>query len=136
MIVCSRKTGGLDIENSKGIGKGNAVILTVKGTCGIVNIVSLDTVYDLDSLLGGNAHLLGYILGCVHRDREALNIAVVGYRDRLMSPCVCHVDNVCGVYDGIHLRELRMQMQLDTLLGSVVAAAYALYLYYIGRMRA
>ena len=76
----------------------------------VVNEVALHAVNDLDSCL----------CGCVARFREGLDNSVIGYCNRLVSPCRRTAYKLLCARHTVHCRHICMQVKLHPFFGGVV----------------
>ncbi len=102
-FVCQRrKTRGFDIEYHELAVERN-IYVTVDSARGVVDKIRLGAPDDLLTQLFGGFH--GFL--------KALHVAVVGDRNRAVTPFMRQLDREVGRDRRVHRRHLRVQVQLD-----------------------
>ena len=115
----------LDIEDGEFVVEGD-VLAPVGRAGGVVDVVRLDAVEDLDLVLE--------LVRGEHGDGKALEIAVVRDRDGAVTPSVRRVHDVVGLVRRVHRGHDGVQMQLDPFLRRAVRAGVFLHLQDIGEL--
>ena len=121
MVGLGTEAGGLDIEDDRVVVKPLPLFVLHDGL-EVIDEIALTAVDQLEILI-----VLDFLQVNVGI-REGLHDAVVGDRHRLHTEGNCGVDVVIDIRNTVHIRHLRMQMQLHTLLRRAVLPLRAVQL--------